>query len=290
MSTAGDLVTEAVQQLHGFGGTQDRITTLAQPMGATDSTFLVDYTATQALGVTAGEVEIDGEILLTATVDPNSNTVTVARNGRGYKGTTAASHSAGAKVITRPRFPRYWVLKQINEVIGGLFPDIFALNTYTTTVSYPNNTYTLPGSPQFVVDAQWQDPIGRWQKCFSYTLDAFDGTFRLGDGAMIGRPLRVIYASEPVAFTAETDNFAASGLPDSCQDLLILGAVAKIASALDISRAQINSVEQAQRAALVPPGTGQNAAKWLMANFEQRLTNESESLKKLKRPRVVRSF
>lgn len=290
MTSAGDLVTEAITQLHGFGGTQDRITTLAADMTASASTFLVDYTATQALGITAGVVEVDSEQMLTATVDPNSNTVTLARLGRGYNGTTATAHVTGAKVITRPRFPRYWVLQQMNEVIGSLFPDIFAVNTATMTVTYPNNTYTLPSVPQFVIDAQWQDPIGRWRKSFAYAVDPFDGSFRLGDGAMIGRPLRVIYATEPRTFAAETDDFSVTGLPTSCADLVVLGAVAKIASALDISRAQINSVEQAQRATLVPPGTGQNAAKWLTANFEQRLMNESQSLKTLKRVRLVRSF
>lgn len=291
MTTAKDVIDEVSAQLHGWGSTSDRVTPLTAPIGPTDSTFTVDFSFGQATGITPGVVEIDAEQLYVTAVDANTNIVTLANGfGRGYNDTTAASHAAGAKVISRPKFPRIWLLKQINEVIGAVFPELFAVNTYTGTVTYPSNTYTLPTVPMFIVDAQWQDPIGNWHKCQSYTVDPFDGSLRIGSGPMIGRPLRVLYATQPQSFTSESDNFSVTGLPASCVDVLTLGTVAKQLPGLDISRAQTTSVEQSDRSRVVAPGAGVSAAKYVMAEFEERLHNEAQSLRRQYRSRIVKVF
>ncbi len=292
MTTCGDLVTEASAQLHGWGTTQDRVTPLTSNIGTTDLTFQVDAAFGQSVGISPGVVEIDSEQLYVTNVDSQTGVVTLANGfGRGYSGTTAASHVAGSKVISRPKFPRVWLFKQINEIVGALYPDIFAVNTYTTTVTYPSDSYTLPSSPpMFVIDAQWQDPIGNWHKCFSFSVDPYDGAFRLGSGAMIGRPLRVLYATQPKTFTTESDTLASTGLPDSCADVLTLGVVAKQVPGLDISRAQLSSVEQSDRSRVVPPSAGVNAAKYIMAEFQERLKNEAAALRKQYRPRITRTF
>lgn len=290
MSSAGSLVSEVIAELHGWGVTNDRITALSQSMSPTDTTFTVNASYGPANGVSPGVVEIGSELIYVASVDPNSNACTVAPGGRGYLGTTAASHNPNDLVITGPQFPRYYVLRKINETIGGLFPDLFAVKTWTGVVTFPNNTYTLNPVPTAVLDAQWQDPIGRWIKAKSYQVDPFDGTFRLG-AAMVGRPLRVVYAAEPSTLASEADDFATvTGLPDSTADLVMLGTVAKFVVGQDLARAQIDTVEQSDRARLVPPGTAENAAKWFTANFQQRLDNEAASLRKRYKPRVVRTW
>ena len=293
--TCGDLITEASAQLHGWGSTQDRITPLSADIGPTDTTFTVDFTFGQSVGITPGVIEIDSEQLYVTAIDTNTGICTVARGfGRGYLGTTAVSHSAGAKVVSRPKFPRVWLMKQINEIIGAVYPDLFAVNKYQTVVTYPSNTYTLPntnGTPLSILDAQWQDPIGNWVRCASYNVDPYDGTMRLGSGPWIGRPLRVIYATEPRPFSAETDELvAATGLPESCADVLTLGVVAHQVPGLDISRAQLSSVEQSDRSRVVPPNAGVNAAKFLMAEYEERLQNEAQSLRRQYPPRMNRKF
>lgn len=291
MTTAGDLITEISSELHGYGSTQDRVTPLTANISATDSKITVDFAFGQSVGITPGIVEIDSEQLYVTNVDATTGICTLANGfGRGYRGTTATSHVAGAPVISRPKFPRKDLLQQMNEVVGSLFPDLYAVNTYTGVVQYPSNTYTLPSIPQFVIDAQWQDPIGNWQRLNSYTVDPFDGTFRLGSGGMIGRPLRLVYASEPVPFTSENDNFSVTGLPASCSDLLTLGVVAKTVLGLDISRAQTTSVEQQARSTAVPPFAGEKASQYAMALFQNRLQNEAASLRKRYRARLVRTF
>src|SRR5882762_9590463 len=93
---------------------------------------------------------------------------------------------------------------------------------------------------------------------------------------MLGRPLRVLYSTEPTKFASESDNYTITGLPASATDVLTLGIVAKQVPGLDISRAQLSSVEQSDRSRVVPPSAGINAAKYLMAEFQDRLSMRLE--------------
>lgn len=292
MPSAGALIDECSAQLHGWGSTQDRITPLAVTIDADDTQFTVDFTFGQAVGITPGVVEIDSELLYVTAVDAATGTCTVARGfGRGYNSTTAAAHTSGAKVVSRPKFPRIWLFKQINEIIESVYPDLFAVKTFTGVVTYPSDTYVLAGTAGQVLDAEWQDPVGNWRKCQSYAIDPYDGTFRLGSGAMIGRPLRILYTTEPQPFASEAGDLLTDvGLPVSCADVLTLGVVAKQVPGLDISRAQLSSVEQSDRSRVVPPSAGVNAAKYLMAEYQDRLHNEAIALRKRYPTRLVRAF
>lgn len=294
MATCGDIITEASSQLHGWGGTADRLTPLSANIGPTDTTFTVDFAFGQAVGITPGVVEIDEEQLYVVSVDATTGVCTLANGvGRGYGGTTAASHAAGAAVISRPRFPRAQILRQVNNILGGVFPDLFQVKTFSTVVTYPSNTYTLPGAvgPVLLFDVQWQDPVGNWHKAYSYTLDSFDNTFRLGGGVPIGRNLRVVYGIQPGLFTAESDDYAAvTGLPLSAVDVLSLGVVARMVPALDISRAQLTSMEQSDRSRVVPPNQAINASKYVMGEFQMRLKNEAQALRMQYKPRILRTF
>jgi hypothetical protein len=291
--TCGDLISECSAQLHGWGSTQDRVTPLTANIGLFDTSFTVDFTFGQSVGITPGVVEIDSEQMYVTFVDANTGICTLANGfGRGYGSTTAATHTAGARVISRPKFPRVWLFKQINEIIGSLAPELYAVQKTTTVVTFPINSYPLnPGPALNIFDVQWQDPIGNWNHVFSYDIDAFDGNLRLGGDVLIGRPLRIIYSTEPNQFVSESDDFVTTtGLPASCSDVLTLGVVAKQVPGLDISRAQTTSVEQSDRAKTVPPNQGINAAKYLMAEFQDRLKNEAVGLRKQYQPRMVRTF
>lgn len=294
MPTAGDLISEASAQLHGWGTTQDRITPLAADLNATDLSFSVTYAFGQSVGISPGVVEIDSELIYVVSVDATNGTVTVAPGGRGYNGTTATTHTAGTKVISRPKFPRTWLFKQLNEIVQSVYPDLFAVGTYTGTITYPSNRYNLgstKGTPMRILSAEWQTPIGNWCPLTSYSLDPWDGTLILGGGGMIGRPLRVQYATQPQSFTAETDDLVTqTGLPAGAADVLTLGVVAKQVPGLDISRAQLSSVEQSDRSRVVPPSAGVTAAKYIMAEYQDRLANEAASLRKQFKTRIVRTF
>lgn len=290
MTIAADIIDQASVQLHGYGSNYDRITPLAADIGPTDTTFQVAYAYGQAVGITPGMVEIDDELLYVVTVDPTNGTCTVAY--RGYRGTTPATHIAGTSVISRPKFPRTWLFDQMNNVIGQVYPDLFQVLTYQTTIQWPRNTYTIPGiKPLRIIDCQWQNPLGDWEGINGYKIDPYDQTVRIGSGGMVGRPIRFLYAAPPGKFTLQSDDFVvATGLPDTTQDVLMYGIVARAVGTLDIARAQTTSVEQSDRSRIVPPFAGQNAAKFYEAKFQDRLKNEAAALRKLYRSRLVRTW
>lgn len=292
MSTAGDMVTEVVQAMHGYGQTTDRTTILSNAIGPTDMTFQVDYVQSTAGGVVAGIVEIDSEQIMVASIDQSSNTCTVAHGGRGWNGTTAASHAQYTKVISKPKFPRFIVLQMMNEVIGSLYPNLFGVASFTTTVSFPQYTYTIPGvHPLRILTCEWQDPIQQWHPIRAVSVDPFDGTIRVLGDMMPGMPLRLIYAVEPQKFTSEADDFVTQTLlPDSTRDVVMLGAMMKLVPSFDISRAQNTSVEQQSRSTAVPPNTGINLGTYLQRQFQARLSNEHDSLRYLYRPQIRRLF
>jgi hypothetical protein len=283
--------------LHGWGNTADRLTPLASGIGPSDTTFTVTDPFGQAVGISPGAVEIDTEQLYVKTVDQSTGVATLAAGfGRGFNGTTAVAHAAGAEVVSRPRFPRINIFNNINAAIGGLFPDLFAVQTAALTITYPSNTYTLPGPAraQTILDIQWQHPLGDWLPIFSYDIDKFDGTLRLGSllsPITIGRPLRVIYTIEPSPFAASTDDFVAvTGLPASCADVVEFAVLAKMVAGLDISRAQLTSIEQSDRSRVVPPNAGITVGKYLMAEYQDRLRNEADSLRRQYPPRLRRKY
>ena len=295
MTTAGGIVDSITSLLHGYGATQDRVTPLASSMLAGDTSFTVTAAFGQAVGIAPGVVEIDGEQLYVQQVDQATGLCTLAAGfGRGYHGTVATTHAAGASVVSRPKFPRINIFNTMNEVVGGVFPELFVPKTYSTTFTYPSNTYTIPGSRVVdVLDCQYLHPMGDWYRLPSFSVDSFDGTIRVGSAPMsaLGRPLRFVYATEPTLFTSETDDFVTvTGLPITSADVISLGTTAKMVVGLDISRAQLSSVEQSDRSRVVPPSAGINVGKYLMAEYQTRLQNEARSLRRLYKPRISRRF
>lgn len=292
MATAGDMVTEVVQQMHGFGQTYDRTTVLSNAIGPSDMTFQVDFVQSTSGGIVAGIVEIDSEQIMVASIDQTTNTCTIANNGRGMNGTTPAAHAQFSKVTTKPKFPRFIVLQMMNEVIGSLFPDLFGITYYSTTVVYPQYTYTVPGAhPLRVLNCEWQDYLQQWHQITGVTVDQFDGTVRVLSPSPPGRPLRMVIATEPQQFVSESDDFVGqTGLPASTRDVVILGAMMKLAVTFDISRAQNTTVEQQSRGSVVPPNLGMNLGTYLTRQFQARLSNEHDSIRYLYPAQIRRRF
>jgi hypothetical protein len=292
MTQAADLVTQVSRLLHGFGSAADRVTTLASSMDADDLTFTVTATSGTAVGISAGVIEIDSEQMYVSGVDNSSNTITLTSFGRGYNGTTAVAHNAGAKITSRPKFPRSDIFQWLNEAVASLYPTLFAVGRNLTTVAWPTDTYSIPGTlPASIIDCQWQDWLGQWRTVPSYSVDPYDNTLRLGDlygGMAAGQPLRVLYATQPTQFAAESDDFSVTGLPASCVDVLVMAVVARMIPGLDLSRQQNTSVEQSSRNKDVPANAGLTSSQFFIKFYEDRLAEEAASLRKQYKPRLVR--
>ena len=98
---------------------------------------------------------------------------------------------------------------------------------------------------------------------------------------MPGRPIKITYISAPGSLVNETDTLSSTGLSETCRDILVYGACARLLAAVETGRLQTWSVTQAQRDQLVPAGAASNASKYYYALYQQRLHDEQMRLQKL---------
>ncbi len=301
MATLTDMMNEVRANLAGYTFQQDRSTYLKTAVTTTTSSsaspLILSLGSTDSVG--KGIVEIDEELMWVDSFDRLANTATVAPYGRGYLGTTAATHAADAQVTISPTFPKSVIKRAINDTIRSLGSSIFAVKSTTFTFNAAQNTYAFNNlNIKNILTVSWQDigptqewvPIRRWD--FESTADttAFGSgaqTITIGDYPIPGRTVRVVYATDPVVFSANTDDYATiTGLPESTRDVVILGAAYRLISFLDPARASQTTPQADEVDAKRPYGASQSATKQLYALYTQRLNEEVKSQQQNYPPRV----
>ncbi len=129
MTTFANMIDEVLINLSGYTFTQDRSTYLGSSVTTTTSTsaspLILTLPTTENLG--KGVIEIDEELMYVDSYDRVANTATIAPYGRGFYGTTAATHAADARVIISPTFPRHVVKRAINDTIRALGANLYAV-------------------------------------------------------------------------------------------------------------------------------------------------------------------
>lgn len=283
-TTFTDIINEVTLNLAGYTYQQDRTTFISSAVTTTTQTSL-SLGSTESIG--KGIIEIDDELLWIDTFDRVANTATVAPYGRGYLGTTAATHTANSKVTIAPTFPRFSVKRAINDTIRALGSSIFAAETTTFTFVGAQNTYDFDGLEiQNILDMSYQSigatkewiPIRRWRfdsVADSATWGATAQTVSIYDYVTSGRTVKVVYATDPTEFTADNQVFTTqTGLPASCKDVVVLGASYRLLTYLDPARAAQQSPQADETDSKRPYGASQTATRQLFTLYTQRLQEE----------------
>ena len=301
MTTLANMIDEVLINLAGYTFQQDRTTHLTAPVTTTTSSsaspLILSLGSTESVG--KGVVEIDEELLWVDSYDRVASTATVAPYGRGYLGTTAATHTADTKVTISPTFPRFSVKRAINDTIRSLGASIFAVKNTSFTFNAARSTYAFNNLDiKNILTVSWEEigpsrewrPIRRWD--FDSTADAtaFGAnaqTITLGEAPISGRSVRVVYAADPSPFTSNTDVYTTTtGLPESTRDVVILGAAYRLLTFLDPARASQVSPQADETDSKRPYGASQSATKQLYALYTQRLNEETQSQQQNYPPRV----
>jgi len=290
-TTLTDLINEVQINLAGYTYQQDRathltsaVTTLTSP---SSSPTILSLGSTENLG--KGVVEIDEELMWVDSFDRIANTATVSPYGRGYLGTTAATHTVDTKVTISPTFPRYVIKKAINDTINAAGSSIFAVNVTTFTFNAAQTTYDFDGlNIQNILTIMWQSvgpslewiPVRRWSwdsKADATAFGATSQTVTIGDYITPGRTVKVVYSTDPVPFTTNSQDFSTqTGLPNSCKDVIVLGASYRLLTYLDPARAAQVSPQADETDSKRPYGASQTATKQLYALYTQRLNEETQ--------------
>lgn len=300
-TTLTDMINEVLINLSGYTYQQERsthltaaVTTLTSP---SSSPTILSLGSTDNVG--KGILEIDEELIWVDSFDRIANTATIAPYGRGYLGTTAATHAVDAKVTVSPIFPRYSVKRAINDTIRAVGTQLFAVKNTTFTFNAAVNTYAFNNlNIDRILRMDWQDvgpsqewiPLRRWD--FDSQADetvwgAGAQTVTIGDYVTAGRTIKVTYVSQPDTLDNSSDDYyTTTGLPSSSKDVVILGASYRLLSFLDPARAGQISPQADETDGKRPYNASGNATKQLYALYIQRLGEEVKAQQGQYPPRV----
>ena len=295
MTTFGDMINEVSMNLSGYTLQQDRATYLKTAITTLTSTSLsplvMSLGSTENVG--KGIVEIDEELLWVDSYDRVGGTAIISPYGRGYLGTTPATHTADTKVTIAPTFPSFAIKRAINDTISAVGSSIFAASTTTITSNAAVAAFRLPATGttlnvRNILSMAYQSigaskewiPIKVWRFDGNANTTAFTSgqTISVYDNIPSGRTIQIVYSKDPTPFSTTADIFTdKTGLPESCKDLIILGATYRLLSNLDPARASMISPQADETDAKRPYGSSQSITKQIYALFNQRLTEEVRS-------------
>jgi len=288
MPTLNELVDEVKANLQGYALRQDRITYVANSGGLTTTSSTI--TVGSSSNLAKGTIEIDDELIWIDSFDKANSTLNVVPGfGRGYQGTTASPHAQYAQVTLSPTFPRNSIKKAINDTINSFYPKLWIASSYTFTFNASQTTYALPDDVQDVLFISWQTtgsskewlPVNRWRLDTMANSATFNTqkTINIYEGIQPGRTVQVWYTATPNTLDANTDDFAdVTGLPDSCKDVVVLGAAYKLLSYIDAGRINLSSAEADLNDSKIPSSAGVAASRYIFALYQQRLNEEALKL------------
>ena len=288
MPTLNDMIDEVRSNLAGYTLRQDRITYLANPGG-------ISSTATEIIigssdNLAKGVVEIDNELIWVDSFNKSNNTLNVIPGfGRGYQGTTPAPHAQNAQVTLTPTFPRTTIKQAINDTINSFYPKLFSTQSTVFTFNAAQVAYPLPSQARDALFVSWQTvgpsrewlPVNRWRIDRMANVAAFNttATVNIYEKIMPGRNVQVWYSALPNTLTNPNDDFVdVTGLPESCRDVVTLGASYRLLSYLDTGRINLTSAEADLADAKLPSTAGASSSKYVFALFQQRLMEEATKL------------
>jgi hypothetical protein len=245
-TTYANLVDDVLLNLSGYTLRQDRTTHLTGNI--TTSSTTLNLASVSNIG--KGLIEIDDELIWIDSYDRISNTATVPPYGRGYNG------------------------------------------TYTFTLQATRTTYQIPADVQTVLYVSWSvvGPSNEWLPVKSWRHDplanatAFttNNSISVYDRISPGRTVQVYYIKKPTTLTDSASSAVfetVTGLPASCKDVIMYGAAYRLASFIDPGRLTYTSAEADNTDTKIQYGSGASTARFLLALFTQRLTEESEKLR-----------
>lgn len=304
-ATFSDIVNEVLINLQGYTMQQDRATSLSAAISSTTTTT-VSVTSTSDIG--KGIIEVGEELMWVENFDRVGNTLTISPWGRGYLGTTASTAATSSKVTISPTFPKYVVKRAINDTLRAMGASIHAVKQLTFTYNAAITTYELlDGSgnnveAQSILAAHWQEvgPSKEWLPIRRIDLEPYADittwggssaqpaqTVTVRDYITPGRTVKITYAAAPGVLSSDSDVFTtATGLPLSCKDVVVLGAIYRLLTFLDPARASQTSPQADEIDSKRSFGAVGGVMRQIYGLYTQRLNEEAKAQLQQYPPRV----
>lgn len=240
MPSRDDLVDEILRKLVAPA---EPAGTLSVTVNSSVTEFVVDSKSLTTLK--PGVFEVGSELVYVQSVSPEAGVLSGVV--RGYMGTVAAAHTAGAVVRVSPTVPRVDAIRALNDTLSGLHPRLYAVATTQAPLAATGDVnLDLPADVDGVLavnlvkpdDANWTRRSMRWRYLSNAPETAHGKAVQVFD-SWPGCEVAVTYAKRPGMFSEASgtneDFVTATGLPDWCREVVTLGASVKIVSFLDLA-------------------------------------------------------
>jgi len=278
VSTASKLIDDTLGFLRNYVQDQEQSTHLVDAVDASETVWNVG----QGAGVISrGRLEVEDEIVFVESF--SGNTITIAPYGRGYDGTTAAAHDVNARLVYNPPVPRHSVLVALNDTLRqvGATLDCYGVTTFTDSSNII--TYALPAEAQEIIKVTY-DALGstaQWPEIRSWSINFNANTTTWPTGKTIdlytgpggGRTVQVVYTKQPTVL-ALGDDFTDSGLPATAEEVVKLGACARLVLSADAGKLNTNAVGAHALNERSPAGSAVTISRYLQALYQQALDLE----------------
>ncbi len=285
MTTVATVLNRASRQM--LAGAVEERNKLATSLDSSATSVVATY---DLGGLRTGSVfEIESELFYVWDANPATKTLTVER---GYAGTTAASHTAGAIVTLSPRFPRAQMLDALNadlddlsSTANGLFRVVTVDLTYNGSDRQINITNS--GTILELLDVRLRyladdHPVihGVRLQTGLPTTDFASGNTIVFDEDIMAGTLRVRYKAPFVRATTEASDLTTDCfLPATCDDIVEMGVIMRLMAGREIKRNFIESQGDTRRPDEVQAGAVANSIANIQRLRRERVIAEAGRLK-----------
>ena len=293
MSTASALLDRVSRQL--LSGTVEERNKLSVSIDSDDTSVVTTY---DLAGLRAGTVfEIDSELFYVWEATTGSKTLVVER---GYLGTTAASHTAGAVITLNPRFPKSQMFDALNQEIDDLSSPangLFRVVSVDLSYNGSDRQINITGATNIIdlIDVRLRYlsddfPVIRRVRLGRDlpTADFASGHALVFDEGTMAGTLRVRYKAPYTRLSSlSSDIQTVSYVPVTMEDILEYGVMARVLSPREVKRNFIESQGDTRRSDEVPPGAMRDSFNNILRLRRDRIVAEAARLAR-QYPLIVR--
>lgn len=283
MTTAQTIIDQARRDL--LAGVVEERNKLAAQINGTVTALTLQY---DARGIREGNIiEIGSELLYVWA--SSGATITVER---GFQGTVAATHAAGAIITVKPRFPNQMMLEHVNDELTDLSSPangLFQIKVCSRNYNGTDRAVDLTGVTDLlsIHEVRWKYDNDEWIEVRRWRLSRDAATADFASGLMLifdmpppqAAPIRVSYKAPYTRLASlSQDLTTVAGLQASVEDVVRMGVQLRSMVGREVKRNFIEGQGDTRRAQEVGPGAVQASWRGIAAMRQQRIEAEQARL------------
>lgn len=281
-STLVDLVTDVLETVYSYAQVKDRVVLLTANVAPSDTTIMLS--PSDSLQIQRNQIlqfafdnSSVSELVRVVAVNNSNGSLTVQR---GIRNTTAGTWPMSSTIVqVEPEYPISSIVREINHEILGLPPDIWAIINFPTTVSAGWQIgYNMPAGCLGIQSLRYY-PSGTqnfWEPVRRYRYDPVNNIVTILTLMQPGRPMDITYRANPTPMQVDTDTLAGTGLPPTCDEVVVWGAAYRLVNKRTSGRLVDTRAETPLTGQYRQPSFVQDAVKGLYGMYQTRLTAERE--------------